>query len=393
MGVATLVFLFSFLQYCLQRVDVVRLIPMALLLAGTFLFLLFCSRRQRRDLFAQLARPAVLMIVALATVPALLSSLYRGSWYPFEYGMVMVVTLLSARLLLSCLGFAALLRAFFYATSTGMVVVAAFTIPELLASVGAERYYPFHFEPNRIAFFAVTAIPAQIWMAKGCSYALLLSSLCGLVTVAASSRGSTAALLIGSALTLTLAWLHRTGHRWPSRKQIGATLVLLLGATVLGAARPALLPDAGEYLWNKLDLGSRARGLDSGFTGRTNGWSTLLEILPKTSWLVGNGYRTSDEDFDFSVDSGYLASSYELGLFSTTVVLLKYFAVLTGLAAAYLHGPPQGGCLLYVSFTLVVFLANGFVHRVLFGYGDPASLFALFCFVSSPADAAAAVRA
>jgi O-antigen ligase len=122
-------------------------------------------------------------------------------------------------------------------------------------------------------------------------------------------------------------------------------------------------------------------------TGRTNGWSTLLDVLPKTSWLAGNGYRTSDEDFDFSVDSGYLASAYEMGIFSTVVILAKYILVLAGLAGAYLSRHRPGSALPFLIFTLAVFFANGFVHRVLFGYGDPASLFTLFCFVSTRKDA------
>jgi hypothetical protein len=221
---------------------------------------------------------------------------------------------------------------------------------------------------------------------------LVVSAGCGLVTVAASSRGSSGALLIGAAITLSLTLGARGHGRAPAiaRGKIAALLTLLMAATLFCAAQPTLLPAAGEFLRHKLAIDSKARGLDSGLTGRTNGWSTLLDVLPKTSWLAGNGYRTSDEDFDFSVDSGYLASAYEIGIFSTTVVLAKYLLVLGGLTAAYWAGPRPGNAVLFLIFTLAVFFANGFVHRVLFGYGDPASLFALFCFVSTRQDANAA---
>jgi hypothetical protein len=218
---------------------------------------------------------------------------------------------------------------------------------------------------------------------------LLVSAWCGLVTVAASSRGSTGALLIGAASIALLSLFRKTrGLRFAlSSGKLATLLIMLLALTGFCAAKPSALPGAAEFLRNKLALDSKARGLDSGFTGRTNGWSTLIEVLPKTWWLAGNGYRTSDEDFDFSVDSGYLASAYEMGLFSTAVILLKYIFVLGGLASAYLTEARPASPVPFVIFTLAVFFANGFVHRVLFGYGDPASMLALFCFVSDRADA------
>ena len=110
-------------------------------------------------------------------------------------------------------------------------------------------------------------------------------------------------------------------------------------------------------------------------------------MLPKTPWLVGNGYRTSEEDFNFSVDNGYLADLYELGLFSTVVVLAKYILIVYFLAATYLRNrSAAGACLLAVFFTLIIFFANAFVHRVFFGIGEQASVFALFAFVSTRRD-------
>ncbi len=384
-------FLLSFLQYCVRRGDWVRVAPMLVLLGGSLLFLLLVTRGDRRRILSDIFRPGFLVVPVLATLPPLLSSLYRGSWYPFEYGLVLVATLLAARVLLCGIGLPGLMQAFFYAMSLSMLLTVGLTLPQLASSFGATRYFPFFLEPNRIAFFAVTAIPVQLWMAshgRRRYYALGLAALCGVVTLAASSRGSTGALLLGTGVVLTLALFREREFAGIRRRSLAAALMALLLAAGMALAEPAFLPEAGDYLWTKLDLGTRSRGLDSGFTGRTNGWNTLLEVLPKTSWLVGNGYRSSDEDFDFPVDSGYLSSAYELGLLSTAVILLKYAAVLVGLGAAYL-ARAGGECLLFLVFTLAVFFVNGSVHRVLFGYGDPASLFALFCFVSSRRDALA----
>ncbi len=387
LGVLTLAFLLSYLQYCLQRVDVVRLVPVAVLIAGAMLFAASCSARHRRVLFANLTSLPTVTLINLVCLPPLLSSFYRSSSYPAAYGIVMIVTLMAARTLLCGIGLEGLLLAFFYATTAGTVMVVVITFSDLLRAFGSVRYFPLNFEPNRIAFFAVTAIPAQLWFARRRSqrsYILLASGLSLLVTVAASSRGSSGALLIGAGFIglLYLARQLRCPSLSISRGSLMAGLGMVAALAIIPVVRPAAASGASDYLWTKLAFDSRARGMDSGFTGRANGWATLIGILPKTSWIIGNGYRTTDEDFDFSVDSGYLASIYELGLFSTAVILLKYLLVAGWLAIGFVtSNSPRRETLAALLFTLMVFLANGFVHRVLFGYGDPASLMALFCLV------------
>ncbi len=396
-GVLTLTFLLSFLQYCLERNDVVRLVPVALLIASAFLFFLMCSREKRNTVLTAILRPATLAIIAAVSVPPMLSSLYRPTIRPFEYGIVMIVTLVAVRILLSGLGFEALLLSFFYATTAGILIVVALSFTDLLASIGATRYAPLEFDPNRIGFFAVTAIPAQLWFAfrRRQYYVLLVSALCVFVTLAASSRGSTGALLIGAVITSFLYALRLVRHSSfavSRSKWIVALVLLCLIACVAAAQQPAV-GNAGRYLWTKLALDSRVRGLSSGFTGRTHGWDELLDILPKTSWLAGNGYRTSEEDFTFSVDNGYLAGVYEIGLFSALVVSAKYLFTFYVLSIAYVSDRSAGKtCLPALIFTFAIFLANAFVHRVFLGYGEQASILALFIFVSARQDVFEAVH-
>jgi hypothetical protein len=109
--------------------------------------------------------------------------------------------------------------------------------------------------------------------------------------------------------------------------------------------------------------------------------------LPKTLWLVGNGFRTSDEDFNFSLDNGYLASVYEIGLFSTAIVLAKYIFFVYFLSAVYLSNVwSRGTLLLALFFTLIAFFANAYVHRVFFGIGEHASILVLFTFIANRRD-------
>jgi len=133
-------------------------------MAGAFLCLLTSQREKRHEILMAVVRPTTLALIALVTIPALLSSLfYRPTLYPFEYGIVTVVTLIGARILLSAVGFEGVLLSFFYATTAGILIVAGINFSDLLASIGSTRFAPLFYDPNRIAFFAVTSIPAQLW--------------------------------------------------------------------------------------------------------------------------------------------------------------------------------------------------------------------------------------
>lgn len=390
-GALTLTFLGSILQYCVERNDLVRLVPVVVLIACAFVFLFLCPRGTRRQVLLSVTSPPTLGIIAAVSIPTLLSSLYRTSAFPFQYGVMMIATLIAIRILLSGIGFEGLFLAFFYGTTAGILIVVASTTKDLMASLGSVRYAPFFFDPNRIGYFVVTSIPAQLWFAvrRRQYHLFLVSAFCVFVIMAASSRGSLGALLIGAAITALLyaAHLFRYSFIALSRSQWIAVLALLCVAIGFAAAHQATVVDAGQYLSTKLAMDNKERGLDSGFTGRTKGWAELLDILPRTSWLLGNGYRTSDEDFSFSVDNGYLAALYETGVPATLIVSVKYAFVLFFMCALYMSDPAAPAtCMLALFFTFLIFLANAFVHRVFFGFGDPASILALFLFVSTRRD-------
>jgi hypothetical protein len=390
-GMVAVTFLVSYLQFCFERNDVVRLAPVVLLCAAAFCFLLVCPREIRREALLSVFQPSTWAVIAAVCVPALLSSLYRHASFPFQYGLVMIAVLFVVRILLSAVKFEGLLLAFFYATTVGLLIVVGMSVTDLLASIGATRYAPLQFDPNRIGFFAVTAIPAQLWFAvtRRHYYVLPVTALTLFVILAASSRGSTGALLIGlfAIGSLYILRLFRFSKFTLSRNKLLAGLLASCAIVGLAAAQGPAAGKAGQFLWDKLALDTRDRGVDSGFTGRTSGWTELLDIWPKTSWLAGNGYRTSEEDFTFSVDNGYFANLYEMGLLSTLVVFAKYLFVLFLIAVAYIRDKSAvGTCLAPLLFTCVIFFANAFVHRVFLGYGEHASMLMLFVFMACPSD-------
>jgi len=385
-------FFLSFTQFCVDRGDAVRLLPIVVLMSTAVLLLMISTREKRRMLLAAAFQPATVLLISAVCVPVLLTSLYRPTLYPFEYGLVLIATLFAIRIVLTQIGLRGLLLSFFYGTTGGLLVVLALTFGDLLNSVGAKRYAPLFYDPNRIAYFAVTAIPAQIWYAvrqTGTKYVLLLSIACLLVMGAAASRGSIGALAIGAAVAGALYFGRSIKYRSFAIKKSAffAGLAFACLLPIAGAIWPSSLDRAGTYLSTKLQLDDRARGMNSGFTGRANNWVTVLAALPKTSWILGNGYRTSEKDFNFPIDNGYLATVYELGAVAAVIILGRYGVFLFQLSTGYLFLPQAtGAALLALVFTLVVFFSNGFVLRAFFGDGDPASVMALFAFVSTRRD-------
>lgn len=385
-------FFFSFVQYCLERGDVIRLLPIVLLIGSAVLLLLMSAREKRRKLLAAAFGPTTVMLISAVCLPVLFTSMYRPTFYPFEYGLVLIVTLFAIRIVLSQIGLEGLILSFFYGTTAGILLVVGLSFNDLLASVDAKRYAPLFFDPNRIAYFAVTAIPAQLWFAtrqKGKKYVLLVSGVCVLVMGAASSRGSIGALVIGVLVAGSLycgkGFKYRSLAITKNALMVGLTVVCL--SAITAAVWPSLLDNAGSYLSTKLQLDDRARGLNSGFTGRAGNWITVVGTLPKTSWILGNGYRTSEKDFSFPIDNGYLATIYELGGIAAAIILAKYAVFLFQLSAGFLFlKQATGAVLLSLVFTFVVFFANGFVLRAFFGDGDPASILTLFAFVATRQD-------
>ena len=324
-------------------------------------------------------------------MPSLISSYFNPPGEAFIYGFLMILVLVMVRILLSGIGFEGLFSAFFYATSIGLVTVVAITITDLVASIGATRYAPLQMDPNRIAFFAVTAIPAQLYFVfRRHRYSvLLITGLSIFVMFAASSRGSIGGLAFGvvAIALLYVIRLVRFEKFAISRTHLIAVLLVLCVLAGIAVTHGAAVDKAGQFLWDKLAFDSKDRGANSGFTGRSGGWTELLNIWPKTQWLAGNGFRTSDVDFTFSVDNGYLATLYELGAYSTLIAAAKYLFVLYLLSKAYVSLKfADETCVVFVILTCVIFFANAFVHRVFLGYGEQSSLLLLFVFVALPSD-------
>ncbi len=392
MGFLTISLLLSFLQYCFERSDLVRLIPIGFLLVGAALCLILTSRNKRREVLMSIFNPWTLLSIALVTLPPIISAWFlRPTPFPFQYGLVMIVALAAIRILLSEIGFEGLMISFFYATTAGLLIVIGLSFQDLLAALGSTRFAPLFYDPNRIGYFAVTSIPAQLWYALRCRrfYVIAVSALAVFVIMAASSRGSLGALLIGG-MFIGFLYTFRQARTFPftvSKSKVMIVLALLCALTAVAGFEQRNLANAGDYLRVKLALDDRDRGMGTGFTGRTTNWAQVGNILEKTPWLIGNGYRTSEQDFDFSVDNGYLGGLYEIGFFSTLIVLGKYIFVFYLLSVVYFrNSTATGTCIPVLLFTLVVFFANAFVHRVFFGIGDPTSILALFVFMSTRND-------
>lgn len=136
-----------------------------------------------------------------------------------------------------------------------------------------------------------------------------------------ASRGWLAATLITAILFFGLN----------RRKPITLKMLALLSAigSIVGilwfaGVGGSVLSDVDSHL----GLSSMDRGIDSGFTGRTNTWSSLIAYLPPAYWVIGAGFRSMRSTMlgaAYSSHSGLIDFVAETGVI-VSVLLIAIWA-------------------------------------------------------------------
>src|ERR1700685_2270605 len=90
-AVVTVTFLLSYLQYCLERNDAVRIVRIAMMAIGTVAFLLVSPPERRRAYFVSVCHPITLLIVGSVCLPSLISSYFNPPGEAFIYGFLMIL--------------------------------------------------------------------------------------------------------------------------------------------------------------------------------------------------------------------------------------------------------------------------------------------------------------
>jgi hypothetical protein len=377
----TSVFVLSFGSYFVPVTIATQIVPVVLMISVAFFLFLKMARKGNLGGLV----PAAPMVAA-AVLP-LAASLVLARQESALYGALMVAVLLAARTFIATIGLDAVISCYFQASIINVIILVGASAGELAAfRFDGERFSPFEFHPNLLGFILATYIPVQWWAPlqsrRTRNFARAFAIVSGLLVISTISRGSVVAVFCGILLVLLMRFVPRvvSGRLKLSRR---AVVFTCFGASVLVPVvytQKTVIWDAYANIYSVFELDSKYRGLQTGFTGRTDIWRDTLDRLSDGSWLTGNGYRTGEERVGASLDNGYLTILFELGCFAAAFVILRYFYALyvCGQLMAKSHEPEPASWSTAVFIFLIIFLVNNIVARYLFGYGNPASLLGLF---------------
>jgi len=379
------VFALLVLQYLIPHADEsVRVIPIVVFCFAAIVYFITAPQTKSASAVCSVLYSPVLAFIVIAGFLPIISS-YTTWQRSTTYGILMVVVLVAARILVSGLGLLAILQSFHRGLAFTLPLVTILSFKQLITSLASgARYEPFGFHPNGIAEFAAVLVPLHIWFRlPGRAWSVfrwLSVPLCLIVIMATGSRSALAALTCGCLVVMAMRRLNHLG-RGIRRCYLVFSLVLILALLIMVAFDSTVSTRISGYVWNKLELDSPQRGLNSGMSGRSKAFQSFSQTLSENITLFGNGYRSTDTDIGYAVDNGYLTITYELGLVPVCAVVGRHLFHLVRAIHLYLRRGATHRDLLpnYIGF-LCTFLLVATVGRGLFSYGDPISVLAI-CFL------------
>lgn len=375
----TVVFILSFLPYVFGLTLQNLLIPIAALCSSAIVVPLICPQRHGAVGRSLTSGPFV-WIAAIMPVLPLTWAVAHQDTQSVLYTVLMLAVLVSCRVILTAIGFRAVVRAFSVA---GLVCVPLFLATSLgglmYALHHAIRYRPAETQPNAVAY--IFAGFTVVWLSTLWHHPRLSRKLLYGVAIAASScviflASSRASMLAVTAAALCMVCISLMRLRPTSLVSVNgvsmSALAFFLAIVLLLVVSPTVLE---RYLGHFLQLHSQYRGFGSGLSGRLARWSiTMAHISAGLHWLFGSGYDSSRTQLGFSIDNGYLTVLYEAGVLGLAIIAARLISLLrASFRGALRH--PEFGVLLMV---LVALVLNNVFDRYLFQMGNPFSLLALF---------------
>ncbi len=384
------VFALLILQYLIPHADEnVRVIPIIVFCLAAMVYFVTAPGPKAVSAVCSVLQSPVLAFIVIAGFLPIISS-YSTWQRSTTYGILMVGVLMTARILVSGIGLLAILESFYKGLAFTIPMIPILSFREFAVSLASGgRYQPFGFHPNAIAEFAAILVPLHIWFApQGRAWNIFRwfsVPICLLIIIATGSRSALAALACGCLVVLTIRQLSEP-TRGVRRSHLVIGLLLML-ALCLAAFDNHVSSKIGGYVWDKLELDSPQRGLNSGMSGRSKAFESFSETLSDDITLFGNGYRSTDNDIDYAVDNGYLTIAYELGFIPVCAIVGRHLFHLIRAIQLYFRNrtPAQNMLQMYIGF-ISTFLLVATVGRGLFSYGDPISLLALCFLIASDVD-------
>lgn len=375
----TAVFVLSFLPYVFGLTLTHLLIPVAFLSFVAALLPLINPQRFGLAVSSLRSSPFLWLAVIMPIFPFAWAVLHQETRSEL-YMLLMLVVLASCRLILTVIGFRAVLRAFGVA---GLICIAIFVVNSLgglmHAAQHAVRFRPRETQPNTVAFifggFTVAWL-SEIWGSRSLVRRFLYGAaviIAGWAIFLASSRASMLAVTVA---VISVACISMLRLRPTSAVPIKSVVIAGLACCALVFVPLAMGPTVLEqYIGRFLQIHSHYRGISSGLSGRVPRWAkTVSQVFKELHWVIGYGYDTSRTQLGFSIDNGYLTILYEAGVFGLSIILVRLASLLRWSFFGVYRFPELRGLLM----VLVAFTLNNVFDRYLFRMGNPFSLLALF---------------
>jgi hypothetical protein len=331
-----------------------------------------------------------LLYVLFISILIIAPSVASDSGKSIETAVVIAICLVLARIYMAVVPVQEVLEAFFWSgiVSIGLLTLLAFS--SLVQSIQTlERFSPFSFHPNLLAFLLAGYFCAMAWKFMTGDWrmkilAALFGSLCLVITFFASSRGSIVGILAGCLFASGIAIV---GTKKETRKKV-LRLGLFPAAVLLGLffyiQNLEWTQNTYAFADQVLQLSQDYRGIDSGFSGRFDKWKATMNVLSDGTWIVGKGIRSSDSMQDNLIDNSYLVIIYEVGLIPLLLITWRFLYVSRRFLIGYFQSTDkeQRYVCLVCGMLMAVFLMNNIVARFLFSVGNPYSLAALLLFAT-----------
>ncbi len=234
--------------------------------------------------------------------------------------------------------------------------------------------------PNALALIVTSLIISSFAIRTKIVRAVLIS-LGSLLIFFANSRASLTGTLLALLIFGFFTW----------RKLNATQKILVLTSIVplllLGIFTPDFYLDAWQHIVEGLALNNPYRGINSGFTGRTEAWKEAIAIW-QTHPIFGVGYRVHELYFDLahsrfsSAHNGYLSTLTETGIVGLALVAILIIAGYVRLVRLAL----QDYLLAQIGLaTVTAYLFIAFFERFLINFGNPTSvLFLMFILMPEP---------
>jgi hypothetical protein len=377
----TLAFFVSLMQYWVD-VNYAGLVPLASLFLAGFLVVL---TRDRKNKMSQIFSGGSVLI--LFCVLSEVVSYFNGDPFSVQYGLVLILLFLVARLIILQIGMLEILRCYIYSAVFSSLIIIIVGRKQLGDYQGGNTRFTggANAHPNLLGFTLASYFPLFIGFAldlpPGRKRLFIAALAC--VTFAllftTGSRGSLGAVLLAALITAM-----RFTVLNPLIGKVRITLLqamvslLGLGALIYTLFHGNELAHITKFVVEALQLNSQYRGIHSGFSGRTNLWVGAINRLTGLEWLFGMGYRQG-----FLIDSGYITVLFDNGLLGGSVIVFSILRIFYWLWISTARIESAGWWRYHIVLwnLVIIYLVNNFTTRYLFSYGNQFSLLMIFMMV------------